>query len=134
MGLTLLQLIMKTMLLISSLSINGASSSLHHRSVEVGDPAQDKCPPCELLFTKLQSGGRNGKLTQFVRVQERGEPKSGTGFMYFWATATFIRTCRYLQGLYGKQMCVPHCRGKPATSYSQVRYGNFRPGVDIQRS
>lgn len=109
------------------------SSSLQPQHVEMDPPAQDPCPPCELLFSKLQSGGRDGKLIQHVKVQERGEPKSGTGFMYFWATATFIRTCRYLQGLYGKGMLDIFVDvSNLFYSDGQVRCGNYRLGVIIE--
>ena len=64
--------------------------------------ADEPCPACELLFTKLEGTGRDGKLVQDIRVHERGEPKSGTGILFDWASATLLRTCHHLQGLFGK--------------------------------
>ena len=64
---------------------------------------EEACPPCELLFRQLESTGKNGKLTQDVRVQERGEPKSGTGMMFDWGTGALVRTCDYLRDLFGEK-------------------------------
>lgn len=64
------------------------------------------CPPCELLFRNLEPTGQDGKLTQVVRVQERGEPKSGTGMMFDWATASLIHACDYLKHYFGEE--TPH--------------------------
>ena len=68
--------------------------------------SQEKCPPCELFFRKLEATGEDGKLVQEVKVQQRGEPKSGTSFMYDWATATLLRTCDYLKYLFGANINV----------------------------
>ena len=68
--------------------------------------SQEKCPPCELFFRKLEATGEDGKLVQEVKVQQRGEPKSGTSFMYDWATATLLRTCDYLNYLFGANINV----------------------------
>lgn len=105
MTLTLRQQMVTTLLLIGYLAVNGVSSSsrrlLHNKEAS----AHEVCPPCELLFSKLEDTGANGKLSQVVHVQERGEPKSGTGVMYFWAIATFLKTCDYLRELYGEETC-----------------------------
>lgn len=94
---------LSTILLIFSLAAKGVSSSRMHWKVSTSENIEEPCPPCELLFSKLEKTGRHGKLAQDVRVQERGEPKSGTGFMYFWASATFIHTCDYLRELFGEE-------------------------------
>ncbi|CAM9470059.1 unnamed protein product [Scytosiphon promiscuus] len=56
--------------------------------------------------------GRQGKEAQggsqrirSVQVQERGEPKSGTGFMFEWATNALAHSCMYLQRAYGGRSC-----------------------------
>lgn len=64
---------------------------------------EEACPPCELLFSKLERTGTEEKLSQYVKVQERGEPKSGTGIASFWATAALIRACEYLQDQFGEE-------------------------------
>ncbi|CAN0305282.1 unnamed protein product, partial [Scytosiphon promiscuus] len=46
----------------------------------------EECPPCEDLFLKLEAGA-DGRLSQSIEMQERGEPKSGTGMMGIWARA-----------------------------------------------
>lgn len=73
------------------------------------DSREKWCPPCELFFRNLEEAHEdgNGKLSQVVRVQERGEPKSGTGFMFDWAMGTVVHTCNYMKGLYGeaKRVC-----------------------------
>ena len=90
---------MSALMLVSFLAMGGLSPAL---SVVNEGPTEEGCPPCELFFRKLEQQGENGKLSQVVKVQERGEPKSGTGFMFDWATGALIQTCRYLQGLFGK--------------------------------
>lgn len=70
------------------------------------EPTEDSCPPCELLFRKLEKNEETGKLAQVVRVQERGEPKSGTGLMLDWATGALDHACIYLQRLYGEAACL----------------------------
>ena len=57
--------------------------------------------PCEFLFDNLEKNEENGLLSQTVRVQERGEPKSGTGMMMDWAAGALVQTCEYLQDQYG---------------------------------
>lgn len=64
---------------------------------------EEPCPPCELLFSKLERTVGGTKLSQTVHVQERGEPKSGTGVMFFWATAALIHACDYLQQHFGEE-------------------------------
>lgn len=90
-------------LLISCLAVTWVSSLSQTLRNGLAEHIEDPCPPCELLFGKLEKTGRDGKLSQEVRVQERGEPKSGTGFMYFWASATLLHTCGYLKGLFGEE-------------------------------
>jgi len=102
MGLTLRQRMVMALALICP-AVNGVSSSPRHLRVKNETPVQEICPPCELLFSKLENAGTNGKLTQLVKVQERREPKSGTGLVYFWAIASFMKTCDYLQGIFGEE-------------------------------
>lgn len=90
----------------SFLAVGGFSSSqLKIPSVD-HERREDLCPPCELLFRKLERNTESGKLAQVVRVQERGEPKSGTSLMLDWATGALDRTCIYLQQLYGEATCL----------------------------
>ncbi|CAN0193391.1 unnamed protein product [Scytosiphon promiscuus] len=62
------------------------------------------CPPCEALFTKLETLP-DGSRQQRTRPQLRGEPKSGTTFMFSWAYAILAQTCEYLQDTYGSESC-----------------------------
>ena len=126
MALTLRKQMATTLLLICSLAVNGVSWSPRQLGDKMEAPAHGVCPPCELLFTKLEDTGANGKLSQVVNVQERGEPKSGTGVMYFWAIATFMKTCEYLRELYGEEAC--WC--KWGASQGQERHRNDRPGIE----
>ena len=64
-------------------------------------PKERICLPCDSIFSKLEHSGKGGKLFQKVQVRERGEPKSGTGFMFSWAGGALVRTCRYLQWAFG---------------------------------
>ncbi|CAM9277724.1 unnamed protein product [Ectocarpus fasciculatus] len=62
------------------------------------------CLQCEDLFSKLQAAP-NGKLRQSSQLQLRGEAKSGTSFMYVWATRVLEHTCEHLRGMYGSEAC-----------------------------
>lgn len=104
---------MAVMMLMSCPMVNEVSSFGIQPRVSEAQHIQEECPPCEVLFSKLEKTDRNGTLAQHVMVQERGEPKSGTTIMYAWTTATLRRTCDYLQGLYGE--------GKP--SREPLSYG-----------
>lgn len=95
-------MVVLVLMLVSFLAMAGLSSA---RSAVKQDAAEDGCLPCEMFFRKLERTGEHGKLSGVVRVQERGEPKSGTGFMFDWATGGLMRTCHYLQGLFGKDAC-----------------------------
>lgn len=91
------------MLLISGLAVNGAFSFHTRPRIAEAEHIDEPCPPCDLLFSKLETSESGGKLSQFVKVQERGEPKSGTGIMYSWATAALIHACDYLQEVFGEE-------------------------------
>ena len=94
---------MSTMLLFSCLAVGGLSSTPYHISLPKEEFGTEKCPPCELLFRNLERAGEDNKLSQVVRVQERGEPKSGTGMMFDWATGTLMHTCNYLKHFFGEK-------------------------------
>lgn len=96
-----------TMLLLGSfLAVGGLSWPQRQLPSVEQEPMEDLCPPCELFFRKLEENKETGKLTQVVTVQERGEPKSGTGLMLDWATGALDHTCLYLQLLYGEATCL----------------------------
>lgn len=63
-----------------------------------------ECPSCEDLFSNLETGAE-GRLSQVVEIQERGEPKSGTGMMGIWARAALRSTCDFLSSTYGRETC-----------------------------
>ena len=66
-----------------------------------------ECPlHCEDLFSKLRDGpaGDGGKI-QEVNISERGEPKTGTGFMTGEASEALAHFCHYLQRAYGQRAC-----------------------------
>ena len=85
------------------LVVNGVSSIDIQPRGSQEEVSEEQCPPCEVLFSKLKRTGRSGKLAQHVKVQERGEPKSGTTVMYRWARASMTHTCNYLQELFGEE-------------------------------
>jgi len=70
-----------------------------------GEPlTSEDCPKsCDLLFGRLEPG-KDGHF-QTVDIQERGEPKSGTTFMYEWGVIALKSSCEYLQRLYGEDTC-----------------------------
>lgn len=97
---------MKIILAFCSFLAVGELSSPQYKIPSVDhEPREELCPPCELFFRKLERNKESGKLTQAVRVQERGEPKSGTSLMLDWATGALDQTCIYLQQLYGEATC-----------------------------
>lgn len=66
-----------------------------------------ECPEhCEDLFSKMTDklAGKRGKV-QEVGIVERGEPKSGTGFMMRKGTEALAHFCHYLQRAYGQRSC-----------------------------
>lgn len=67
----------------------------------------DECPiSCQSLFNKLEYKSESGGLmSQLVNVVERGEPKSGTGFMTGMATVALAHFCHFLQRAYGQKSC-----------------------------
>ena len=72
------------------------------------EPLQfSECPQhCEDLFSKMTDklAGKRGKI-QEITIMERGEPKSGTGFMMGKGTEALAHFCHYLQRAYGKRSC-----------------------------
>lgn len=91
------------MLWIALLAVKGGASSSHLLQVTEVETSAEVCPPCETFFRKLEKTGSAGKLAQTFTVQERGEPKSGTGVFYTWGAEALLRTCDYLQELYGEE-------------------------------
>lgn len=63
-----------------------------------------ECLPCEDLFSRLEVGP-DGRLSQVVEMQQRGEPKSGTTVMWTWARTTLDETCKFLGSMYGSETC-----------------------------
>lgn len=92
------------MLLVACLAVGGLSSTTPDTSVaKEGFVTEEACPPCELLFRNLKRISSDGKLAQVVRVQERGEAKSGTDMMFDWATGALVRSCDYLKYFFGEE-------------------------------
>lgn len=76
------------------------------------------CLPCESLFGRLEvDASRPGDLrrVQHVEVMQRGEPKSGTGGMFEWATGSLYHVCQHLNQHYGRESC-------------SVEWGRWSPG------
>lgn len=117
-----LQRMMMAMLMLASfLAGSGLSFLPPDTQTANQEETSEACPPCEIFFRKLEKNERNGKLSQVVRVQERGEPKSGTGFMFDWATGALMRTCNYLQRLYGEATYTCVCLGRNGLHNSSTR-------------
>lgn len=82
-------------------------------SVEVD--VQEECPPCELLFSKLETTAEGARV-QHVEVQERGEPKSGTTFSMNRAGGLLVHACDYFNKSFGKESCALDVEGgNPST-------------------
>lgn len=93
-------------LLISCLAVDEASAFHTRPRFLDTENMEEACPPCELLFSRLERTVGGVKLSQSIHVQERGEPKSGTGILFFWATAALIHACNYLQEQFGEKACI----------------------------
>lgn len=79
---------------------------------------QEGCPPCDLFFSRLdeQPGGLYGKgRVQTVEMQMRGEPKTGTTFMFHWSHVLLVKTCEYLNGFFGVGSCKVEESGRDDT-------------------
>lgn len=98
---------LQLMMLISFLALTGLSSPQSGVLAVNEEHDEEFCPPCENFFRKLERNEENGLLSQVVKVQERGEPKSGTAMMFDWATGALVRTCSHLQTLFGKETDAP---------------------------
>lgn len=91
--------------------------SRHHTGQQPGTALSgawdEACPPCSLLFTKVglrEEGtpfaeGGTGMRVQNITLMERGEPKSGTGFMFEWAGGSLVHACDYLKATFGQDAC-----------------------------
>lgn len=114
-----------TLLISCMASVGGLSSSQNDMRLDTGVHTEEEaCPPCEILFRNLEKSATTGKLSQVTRVQERGEPKSGTGVMFDWASGTLIRTCAYLQHFFGEEMSIHiqvRCQGTHHTDAYYTR-------------
>ena len=85
-----------------SVMIAASLPFLHVEKVK-DEIADETCPPCELLFRRLERPGKEGKMIQDVKVQLRGEPMSGTGMPRDWATGALGHICDYLKRLFGEE-------------------------------
>eukprot|EP00752_Nemacystus_decipiens_P008641 g7715.t1 len=63
-----------------------------------------RCIPCDAMFRKVEETQRGTKV-QNVNVQIRGEPKSGTTFMYEWAANALMVACGHIESMYGVGTC-----------------------------
>ena len=67
------------------------------------DPVEE-CLPCVDLFSKLEAGP-DGRLSQVIEMQQRGEPKSGTTMMGIRAKLILRGACQLLGAMYGDETC-----------------------------
>lgn len=80
-----------------------SASEISVRPIDlVGGAPQQLCPLCDVIFTELEhfveGVGR-------VVTRERGEPKSGTGFMMNLTASALLHACDYLKRTYGGDSC-----------------------------
>lgn len=69
------------------------------RGSEAGD-----CPACDALFSYLETTP-TGERVHIAYQQQRGEPKSGTGIAFDWATNALFHACSYLKYYFGEASC-----------------------------
>lgn len=62
------------------------------------------CPVCDALFSNLETTP-TGERVQIVSQQQRGEPKSGTALIFYWAASAIFRSCDYLKYHFGQESC-----------------------------
>lgn len=83
-----------------------ASVRLFHIMDSVRLDLKDCAAHRHAQFGKLDDGQSVSRgRVQHVEVQEGGEPKSGTGFMYEWTTGALRYSCMNLPRAYGKGSC-----------------------------
>eukprot|EP00903_Cladosiphon_okamuranus_P015388 g14213.t1 len=63
-----------------------------------------ECIPCEAVFRKVGETEVGAKVHN-ITVQIRGEPKSGTTFMYEWAANALMVVCGHIERMYGTGTC-----------------------------
>lgn len=85
-------------------SNNKAQGMVDFDATTIDNQSPVLCPPCDMIFSKLLPNAA-GERVQNVKVQERGEPKSGTSFSMEWAAETLYHVCDYLDGLFGNSSC-----------------------------
>lgn len=97
-------------------SVNPVKTATHGKASAVATVGATSrsltCPPCDILFSKLETDS-SGRRVQVVEVQERGEPKSGTSFMFEWAGGLLIHACEYLKKNFGDGSCRTGLRSNP---------------------
>ncbi|CAM9656344.1 unnamed protein product [Scytosiphon promiscuus] len=84
-----------------------------------------RCPKCEELFTRLETLP-DGTRRQETLLQLRGEPKSGTTFMFSWAYGILVRTCERLQDTYGYETCHTEHDKAVLTMIFEPKIGNSK--------
>lgn len=99
----------------------GTNGAVAKAGLSANDEPSDGCPPCNLFFTRLELG-EDGSRVQHVEVQERGEPRSGTGSMFDWAGESIIHTCNYLKQLFGEESCTIETKFYPYLTFCSMSF------------
>lgn len=93
------------------------------------DSNREDCPTCDALFPLVETTP-SGERVGVVHYQQRGEPKSGTGVVFDWATKAISEACSYLNHYFGEGSC--HTRyfwPSPLTGDAGNRTLIFEPRV-----
>lgn len=64
----------------------------------------EECVPCGMIFKTLEK-------VKKIHVEVRGEPKSGTGMSFDWASGALSGSCAYMNRLFGNGSCVQQMNG-----------------------
>lgn len=130
---TSLPTILSLVALSAKLLVPTTSSNIE---VVVRGDQEAPCPPCEMFFTKLDVPLSSGETnySQDLKLIERGEPKSGTGYAFEWGVGSLLHACNHLQQFFGEDSCTtelkisPNARLRDVTSCSFV----FEPGRAVK--
>lgn len=63
---------------------------------------QPFCPSGKLLFAEFDRSSHGMDRSRHIVMLERGELKSGTGFMFDWAANSLFHACEYLKEVFGE--------------------------------
>lgn len=96
--------LLTTLLMLAASSLRATSTSPTSQLERFLATESDECPTCDALFTQIRVSA-DGQRIQDTVLQVRGEPKSGTTFMFAWVRAMLKFTCFRFNHAFGENTC-----------------------------